>query len=170
MAENRQTSARRAAIVGASLSLLTRSWPTGSTTCAAPAWTTPVTPHAICESRSGRRAATLRLREARTGERLALIAYRPDGTAGAGREIGPVFVHADPCDGYREPYAYPEGFRPGKQVFRSHGHDGRIHDAVLVCGADAEAAIEKIFADPEIATVHSRNVLHGCYMFAIHRA
>jgi hypothetical protein len=110
------------------------------------------------------------LRDARTGERLALIAYRPDGTAGAYREIGPVFVHADRCDGYRERSAYPEGFRPRDQVFRAYGHDGRIHDAVLVRGVDAESAIEKIFVDPDIATVHSRNVLYGCYMFAINRA
>jgi|GEM_PF-2825395 len=39
------------------------------------------------------------LREARAGEHLALIAYRPEGTAGAYREIGPVFVHAAPCEG-----------------------------------------------------------------------
>src|SRR5689334_20205230 len=110
------------------------------------------------------------LRDARTGERLALIAYRPDGTAGAYREIGPVFVHADRCAGYRDPSAYPQAFRPRDQVFRSYGHDGRIHDAVLVSGADAESAIEKIFVDPDIATVHSRNVLYGCYMFAINRA
>jgi hypothetical protein len=101
------------------------------------------------------------LRDARTGERLALIAYRPDGTTGAYRETGPVFVHADRCDGYREPSTYPEAFRPRDQVFRAYDRDGRIHDAVLVRGPDAESAIEKIFVDPDIATAHSRNVLHG---------
>ncbi len=109
------------------------------------------------------------LREARTGERLALIAYRPDGTAGAYREIGPVFVHADRCDGYPERDAYPEGFRPRDQVFRAYSQAGRIIDATLVHGAGAEAGIEKLLADPDVATVHSRNVLYGCYMFAINR-
>jgi Protein of unknown function (DUF1203) len=109
------------------------------------------------------------LREAKTGERLALVAFRPDGTAGAYREIGPVFVHADPCDGYPERNSYPEGFRPRDQVFRAYGHDGRIHDAVLVHGPEAEPAIEKLLANPDVATVHSRNVLYGCYMFAINR-
>jgi hypothetical protein len=110
------------------------------------------------------------LRDAKTGERLALIAYRPDGTAGAYREIGPVFVHADQCAGYPEQNAYPEGFRLLDQVFRAYGHDGRIHDAALIRGAEAETAIEKLLDDPAIATVHSRNVLYGCYMFAINRA
>lgn len=109
------------------------------------------------------------LREARTGERLALIAYRPDGTARAYREIGPVFVHADQCGGYPERDAYPEGFRLRDQVFRAYSRDGRIIDATLVHGADAEAGIEKLLANPDVATVHSRNVLYGCYMFAIDR-
>lgn len=43
------------------------------------------------------------LRESRAGERLALIAYRPHGTAGAYREIGTVFVHAEPCEGCQLP-------------------------------------------------------------------
>jgi hypothetical protein len=110
------------------------------------------------------------LREARAGERLALVAYRPAGTAGAYREIGPVFVHADPCDGYVEPNTYPAGFRHRRQVFRAYDKAGRITDAVLVEGAQAEAAIERLLARPEVATVHSRNVLHGCFMFAIARA
>lgn len=107
------------------------------------------------------------LRDADTGERIVLIAYRPDGTAGAYREIGPVFVHADACDGYEPTAGYPEGFRPRQQVFRAYDADGRIIDAVLVDGSGAEPAIDKLLANPEIATVHSRNVLYGCYMFAI---
>jgi hypothetical protein len=109
------------------------------------------------------------LREARAGERLVLIAYRPAGTAGKYREIGPVFVHADACEGYVESDAYPAGFRHRQQVFRGYDDAGRIADAVLVEGAEAEAGIRRLLARPEVATVHSRNVLYGCYMFAIDR-
>jgi hypothetical protein len=109
------------------------------------------------------------LRDADAGERLVLIAYRPDGTAGAYREIGPVFVHAEPCEGYDPTIGYPEGFRPRPQIFRAYDKKGRITDAVLVEGADAEPALEKLLADLGIATIHSRNVLYGCYMFAINR-
>jgi len=110
------------------------------------------------------------LREAEAAERLVLIAYRPDGTAGAYREIGPVYVHADACDGYEPTTDYPTGFRHRQQVFRAYDTKGRIADAVLVDGAEAEVAIDKFLADPAIVTVHSRNVLYGCYMFAINRA
>lgn len=109
------------------------------------------------------------LREARAGERLALIAYRPEGTAGAYREVGPVFVHADPCEGYAERDTYPAAFRHRSQVFRAYDDAGRIADALLVEGAQAEAGIEHLLASPRVAIVHSRNVLYGCYMFAIGR-
>ena len=49
------------------------------------------------------------LREARPGERLLLIAYMPPGTAGAYAERGPVFIHADRCEGYLTPHVYPTG-------------------------------------------------------------
>ncbi|GIF25662.1 hypothetical protein BJ973_003941 [Actinoplanes tereljensis] len=110
------------------------------------------------------------LRNAETGERLALVAYRPAGTAGAYREIGPVFVHADPCDGYREPGQYPAGFRERKQVLRAYDEAGRIADAIMVEGPGAEAGIRQLLERPEVATVHSRAVLYGCFSFAIDRA
>jgi uncharacterized protein DUF1203 len=109
------------------------------------------------------------LRHAEAGERLALVAYRPGGTAGAYREIGPVFVHADPCDGYREP-GYPAAFRDRRQVLRAYDRDGRIADAILVEGSAAEDGIRQLLDRPDVATVHSRNVLYGCYIFAIDRA
>ena|SRR5690242_12962287 len=109
------------------------------------------------------------LRDARAGERLALIAYIPAGADGVCREIGPVFIHADACEGYTEPNAYPAGFRHRQQVFRAYDKAGRIADALLVEGAEAEAGITRLLARPEVATVHSRNVLYGCYMFAIDR-
>jgi hypothetical protein len=109
------------------------------------------------------------LRDARAGERLLLIAHRPGGTAGAYREIGPVFVHAGPCDGYAEPDSYPAGFRDRQQVLRAYDGAGRIVDAVLVDGVHAESGIARLLGRPGVATVHSRNVLYGCYMFAIGR-
>jgi uncharacterized protein DUF1203 len=110
------------------------------------------------------------LREARAGEHLLLVAYRPAGTAGAYREVGPVFVHASPCAGYPEPGSYPAGFRDLQQALRAYDREGRIIDACLVDGLHAEAGIEQLLTRPHVATVHSRNVLYGCYMFAIDRS
>jgi Protein of unknown function (DUF1203) len=109
------------------------------------------------------------LRLSRPGERVALIAYRPPGTAGAYAEIGPVFVHASACDGYAADGGWPPEYRDRQQVLRAYNDRGRIADAILVDGANAEEGIAKLLGDPSTVQVHSRNVLYGCYMFAVSR-
>lgn len=109
------------------------------------------------------------LRPARTGERIALIAYQPPGGAGAYRETGPVFVHAAACDGYPAGAGWPPGFRDRQQVLRAYDHAGRIAEAVVVDATAAERGIAGLLADPRVAMIQSRNVGYGCYMFAIRR-
>jgi hypothetical protein len=110
------------------------------------------------------------LREAQAGERVALIAYRPAMVGGPYAEVGPVFIHAEACDGYGEPDQYPAGFRGRRQLLRAYGADGRIVDAAIAeNGDEAEAMCAEFFARPEIEYIHSRNVLWGCYMFTIRR-
>ena len=110
------------------------------------------------------------LREAPTGERVALIAWCPFEQPGPYAEVGPVFIHADRCDGYTDGRSYPEGYRHREQIFRSYGPDGRIVDAEIVSGALAEPAIGRLLARPEVAFIHSRNVTYGCHMFEIRTA
>ncbi len=106
------------------------------------------------------------LRDSAAGERLALAAVSPPGPEGAYRETGPVFVHADGCAGPAQT-GYPAEFRTRDQVFRAYGHDGSIVDAVLVpAGTGQEAVARELLGRPDVAFVHSRNPLHGCYMFA----
>jgi Protein of unknown function (DUF1203) len=108
------------------------------------------------------------LRETRPGERVMLIAYTPPGTAGAYAERGPVFVHADPCEGYPTPRRYPPGLRHRRQVVRAYDRQGRIADGVLAAdGLRAEAVIAELLARPDVELVHLRNVGYGCYNFAV---
>jgi hypothetical protein len=108
------------------------------------------------------------LRETRPGERVMLIAYTPPGTAGAYAERGPVFVHADPCEGYPTPRRYPPGLRHRMQVVRAYDRQGRIADGVLAAdGLQAEAVIAEMLARPDVELVDLRNVGYGCYNFAV---
>jgi hypothetical protein len=108
------------------------------------------------------------LREARTGERLLLIAYTPPGTAGAYAERGPVFIHAEHCDGYPTPHQYPPGLIGRPQVVRAYDRQGRIADGVLVAdGHRAQGVIAELLGRPEVALVHLRNVGYGCYNFSV---
>ena len=111
------------------------------------------------------------LRNSRPGERILLVAYSPFDGPGPYAETGPVFIHADPCPGYPDVTAYPKEFRSRQQVFRTYRSDGTIAGGRLVDPDDShETAIAELLADPEVAYIHSRNVVFGCYMFAIHRA
>ena len=110
------------------------------------------------------------LRESAPGEQVLLIAYTPPGTRGAYAERGPVFIHAEPCDGYLTPDRYPPGLRHRQQVVRAYGKDGRIADGVLVNdGQHAMTVIGDLLARPDVAVVHLRNVGYGCYNFAVRR-
>jgi hypothetical protein len=110
------------------------------------------------------------LRPARPGERMLLIAYTPPGTAGAYAERGPVFIHADRCDGYLTPDRYPPELSNRQQVVRAYDRQGRIADGRPVAdGREAQTVIEQWLARPDVQLVHVRNVGYGCYNFAVAR-
>ena len=101
---------------------------------------------------------------------MLLIAYTPPGGRGAYAERGPVFIHAEACDGYRTPDQYPTGLSHRQQVVRAYDRDGRIADGVLVeDGAHAMPVIRELLARPEVTLVQLRNVGFGCYNFAVRR-
>ncbi|HZG89796.1 MAG TPA: DUF1203 domain-containing protein, partial [Pseudonocardia sp.] len=110
------------------------------------------------------------LRDSRVGERVALVAVVPPGPRGAYRETGPVFVHADDCGGPGH-RAYPEDWRRRTQVFRAYDAEGRIvGGSVVPAGDGQERAAAELLADPAVAFLHTRNVVHGCYLAMIERA
>ncbi len=110
------------------------------------------------------------LREAAVGEQVALIAYRPALVGGPYAEVGPVFVHAERCKGYRETDNYPAGFRHRRLLLRAYDTQGHQVDNRIVEGEDAEQAIADVFDRGEVAYLHARNVMAGCFMFEVSRA
>lgn len=111
------------------------------------------------------------LRESDPGERVLLIACTPPGTGGAYAERGPVFIHAEPCSGYRTPGRYPPALSHRQQVVRAYDRDGQIADGVLASdGQHALTAIRRMLARPDAALVHLRNVGFGGYNFAVRRS
>lgn len=109
------------------------------------------------------------LRETFPGEKVLLIAYTPPGGRGAYAERGPVFIHAEPCGGYRTPGHYPPALRHRQQVVRGYGRDGRIADGVLVSdGQHAMPVIRELLSRPEVTLVQLRNVGYGCYNCSVY--
>jgi len=123
------------------------------------------------------------LRVSKPRERIALVSYAPlrqwASEAGADPgpydEVGPVFIHPEPCDGPAGS-EYPEDFTGWSRMFRAYRADGGILLGRLASAdevgdrAAAHRLLHKIFANPEVAVVHARAVEFGCFTFEIRRA
>lgn len=100
-------------------------------------------------------------------ERL-LFTYRPrggDGTLGA---PGPVFIHAKECAQYRGA-AFPADLYSLPIVLEAWATGNRIPQARRVRGDQADAALEGLFADPDVAFVHVRHGEAGCHIARVSR-
>jgi hypothetical protein len=119
----------------------------------------------------------------RSGERIALVSYAPlrlwaqqnGADPGPYDEVGPVFIHPDPCGG-PDGIAYPEAFIGSQRMFRAYRADGSILRARLASADEvkdrdtAHRLLGEMFADPDIAVVHARAVEFGCFTFEVRRA
>lgn len=122
------------------------------------------------------------LRPSRPGERIALVSYAPlrrwaartGAEPGAYDEQGPVFLHAEECEGPRETGGYPFA-RPGAlRTLRRYAPDGHIAGGRLLeipeTATEAfDEALAEAFADPEVALVHVRAVEYGCFQYEVRR-
>lgn len=118
------------------------------------------------------------LRAGRPGERVLLVSYAPLRRWAAARgvdpgaydEVGPVFVHAEPCPGPAGT-GWPDDFRGSPRVLRGYAADGHIVGGILVgAGDEPEGAVARLLADPTVAVVHARALEFGCFTFAVERA
>ncbi|MFE2726242.1 DUF1203 domain-containing protein [Kitasatospora sp. NPDC059327] len=116
------------------------------------------------------------LTRALPGDRIALVGYAPlrrwaartGAEPGPYDEVGPVFVHADPCPGAGA--SWPAGFHLGARVLRAYDRRGHILRGVPVTPDTAEAAAAELLADPEVAVVHVRALEFGCFQHEVRRA
>lgn len=110
------------------------------------------------------------LRLSRDGERVLLVAHRPSEHGGPYAEVGPVFVHAEACGGYRTPDTFPAEFRDRRAVLRPYDAAGLMLDGVLAEPGQSERLVGELLADPRVAQVQVRNVVAGCWNFTVRRA
>ncbi|WP_406508608.1 DUF1203 domain-containing protein [Streptomyces sp. NBC_00212] len=122
------------------------------------------------------------LRPIAPGEKVALVSYAPlrrwaadtSAAPGAYDEQGPVFIHAEECDGPAGADLYPFT-RPGAiRVLRRYSGDGHILGGRLLefpedAAAAFDTALDEAFSDPEVALVHVRAVEYGCFQFEVRR-
>src|SRR5437667_11161594 len=78
------------------------------------------------------------LRWAEPGERVILFPFAAIPPGRPYSEIGPIFVHAEPCARYAATREFPANFRKGR-VFRAYSSDHDMIDAEVVNGSQPEA-------------------------------
>jgi Protein of unknown function (DUF1203) len=108
------------------------------------------------------------LRFAKPGERLILFPYASIPAGHPYSEIGPIFVHEQPCERYPMTDQFPPDLCQGR-VIRAYNSNYDMIDAEVVNGSEPEDVIEKLLEKPETAFVDVRSVARGCYTFRIQR-
>ena len=113
------------------------------------------------------------LQESTAGERLAIIAWSPFDWSGPYRETGPIAVHADPCPARPGGLPrLPDALDGRPMVLRPYSHDHRIvYELVthLPAGGGVSAHVRRLLDHPDVAEVHGRNWVGGCYAFTARR-
>ena len=109
------------------------------------------------------------LRTFREGrESRTLFTY--DSYAGVAEfpQPGPVYIHADECEPYAED-GFPPELRPLNLSFEGVASGPRVIAVERTLGAEAEDAIARLFADPDVEYVNIRNTEAGCFVARMER-
>ena len=103
---------------------------------------------------------------------MLVLAWRPFPSPQPYAELGPIFLHAEPCarwDGAGVPAMFLGWER---LLIRGYGHDDRIvyGTGQVVPTAELTDAAERVLARPEVAYLHVRSASNNCYQCRIERA
>jgi Protein of unknown function (DUF1203) len=82
---------------------------------------------------------------------------------------GPVFIHADRCDRYREDAGFPEDVRSHRLTVGAYAAGRKLVSEVYVENGNVEPVIEQLFANSSIKYLHVSDTGAGCYDFRIER-
>jgi len=107
------------------------------------------------------------------GERYLILAYRPFPRPQPYAEIGPIFLHAEPCARYPETDRIPAMFLSSKgYLLKGYCENDRIvyGTGQIVAPAEMAATAAGILVRGEISYVHVRSSLNNCFTCRIDRA
>ncbi len=109
------------------------------------------------------------LDDAAPGEEVLLLNHMHQGAQTPYRQQGPIFVSAarERCDATG---AVPPALSRRPLSLRGYDAEHMMIDADLADGAQAQALIERLFANPDIAYIHAHYARRGCYAALIERA
>lgn len=110
------------------------------------------------------------LRYAQPGEQITLISYAPFDQTSVWREVGPVYIHAERCEGHTRNGGLPEQLACGPRVLRTYRGDRTMnyeHNTVVSDEVDLHPIIERLLGEPDVETVHVRTLAPQCFLYAV---
>ena len=81
---------------------------------------------------------------------------------------GPVYIHADECEAYSGD-GFPPELRPLNLTFEGVAAGPRVVALERTLGAEAEDAISRLLAEPDVEYVNVRNTEAGCFVARVDR-
>lgn len=103
------------------------------------------------------------------GEKVLLLNHVSHDVANPYRASHAIFV----TEGEDEAAEYidqvPPVFEKRALSLRGFDADGMMADAILTQAGEADAGIRKLFANPDIVTIHAHNATRGCFSAKIER-
>jgi len=112
------------------------------------------------------------LRRAQPGEELILASFSPFTEIGPYHEFGPVFILANADDDASPRDALPleSGYLRERFVIRAYSAAEEILDAAMVTPDDANETMERFLGRDDVAFLHARFPVYGCFACRIDRA
>jgi hypothetical protein len=103
------------------------------------------------------------------GETVLLVNHVSHDAANPYRATHAIFV----AEAQQEPAEYvdrvPPVFETRVLSLRGFDREGMMADAILTQPGEAEDGIKRLFANPEIETIHAHNATRGCFSAKIER-
>jgi hypothetical protein len=112
----------------------------------------------------------IEVRDAEPGERLLLLNYTHQPAATPYRASHAIFVREHAAERYDRIDAIPEVLRLRLISLRAFDDRDEMIDGAVLDGADLEAGIEQMFADPAARYLHAHYAARGCYAAWVDRA
>ena len=118
---------------------------------------------------TGRHPCRVTLEDAAPGERLLLVDYQHQDADTPYRSNYAIYVREAATAPRRFEGELPPVLRDRPIAVRAFDEAGMLVGAELALADDVEAAIGRLFANPEAAYLHAHNAAHGCFAARIDR-
>lgn len=112
----------------------------------------------------------IEVRDARPGESVLLLNHEHQPAATPYRASHAIFVREGATQAYDREDEIPEAMRSRVLSLRAFDRAHLMVDAALVDGREAEAAIERLFANPEVEYLQAHYAMRGCYAARVERS